>query len=342
MDFSLTEERRMLADSLRGTLKRGADWAQLSDLGVQGALFTEAEGGFGGSGFDIAVVFEELGRAGSTEPVLEAGLAGGLLADCGEAALVEAVIDGSLRPVFAHDEPGNRYDTDLRCTATDGRLSGAKTVVIGAEGAGLLVVSARSSGGLSLFAVDPGAEGVSLRSVPSLSGGYASEITFDKAPARLIGPEGGAQPLIDQRIAAATLALCADALGAMETVREMTLDYLRTRKQFGRPIGSFQALQHRMADVVIEIEQARSAVINLAGHLHAAPAVRDRHVSATKNVVGRTASLVAEESIQLHGGIAMTEDYALAPFARRLIAVDHRFGDEDWHMERFIALGASA
>ncbi len=340
MDFSLTEERRMLADSLRGTLKRGADWAQLADLGVLGALFSEAEGGFGGSGFDIAVVFEELGRAGGNEPVLEAGLAGGLLADCGEDVLVEQVISGSLRPAFAHDEPGNRYDGAVRARVEGGRLSGAKSVVLGAEGAGLLVVSALDEGDVALFAVDPVGAGVSLRTVRALSGGQASEISLDNVPARRIGPEGSAQPLIDARIAAATLALCADAVGAMETVRDMTLDYLRSRKQFGRPIGSFQALQHRMADAVIEIEQARSAVINLAGHLHAAPAIRELHVSATKNVVGRTARLVAEEAIQMHGGIAMTEAYALAPFARRLLAVDHRFGDEDWHMERFIALQA--
>lgn len=340
MDFSLTEERRMLADSLRGTLRRGADWAALADLGVLAALLTEAEGGFGGSGFDIAVVFEELGRAGNREPVLEAGLAAGLLADCGEAALVAQVIDASLRPVFAHDEPGNRYDGTVRARVDGERLSGAKSVVRGAEGAGLLVVSALQGDELALFSVAPGADGVSLRTVPALSGGQASEISFDRAPARRISPAGSAQPLIDARIAAATLALCADAVGAMETVRDMTLDYLRSRKQFGRPIGSFQALQHRMADVVIEMEQARSAVINLAGHLHALPRLRDLHVSATKNVVGRTARLVAEEAIQMHGGIAMTEAYALAPFARRLLAVDHRFGDEDWHMERFIALQA--
>lgn len=338
MDFSLTEERRMLADSLRGTLKRGADWAQLADLGVLGALFTEGEGGFGGSGFDIAVVFEELGRAGCTLPVLDAALAGGLLADCGKEKAVEALIAGTLRVAFAHFEPGARYDIDHVATrATDGHLSGRKSVVAGVEGAGLLVVSARDGDAIRLYTVAPQGPGVSIETLPGLDGGSVSEITLDNAPATLIG---GNLAMIEARLAAAILALCADAVGAMETVRDMTLDYLRSRKQFGRPIGSFQALQHRMADVVIELEQARSAVINLAGHLDAAPALRDRHVSATKNVVGRTAHLMAEEAIQMHGGIAMTEDYALAPLARRLLAVDHRFGDEDWHMERFIALQA--
>lgn len=338
MDFSLTEERRMLADSLRGTLKRGADWAQLADLGVLGALFTEAEGGFGGSGFDISVVFEELGRAGCTLPVLDAALAGGLLADCGKEKAVEALIGGTLRAAFAHFEPGARYDIDHVATrAMDGCLSGRKSVVAGVEGAGLLVISARDGDAVRLYTLAPQGPGVSIETLPGLDGGNVSEITFENAPATLIG---GDLAVIEARIAAATLALCADAVGAMETVRDMTLDYLRSRKQFGRPIGSFQALQHRMADVMIEMEQARSAVINLAGHLDAAPALRERHVSAAKNVVGRTAHLVAEEAIQMHGGIAMTEAYALAPLARRLLAVDHRFGDEDWHMERFIALQA--
>lgn len=345
MDFSLTEERGMLADSLRGTLKRGADWAQLAELGVLGALFTEAEGGFGGNGFDLMVVFEELGRAGSALPVLEAGLAGGLLADCGRADLAERVIAGDLRPALAHGEAGARHDpAHVTLSAVDGRLTGRKSVVFGAEGADLLLVSARTAGGatgregVSLYLVDPAAGGVSLQSLPGLSGSTVSEVILDGAPGQLIGPEGGALAMIEARIAAATLALCADALGAMETVKDLTIDYLRTRKQFGRPIGSFQVLAHRMADMAIEIEHARSAVINLAGNLHAAEPENSRHLAATKALVGRIARQVAEDAIQMHGGIAMTEEYALAPLARRLIAVDHRFGDEDWHLERFIAL----
>ncbi len=349
MDFALSEERQMLADSLRGTLRRGADWVQLAELGVIGALFTPDEGGFGGAGFDIAVIFEELGRGGCTLPLLEVGLAGGLLADCGRADAVEALIGGALRPVLAHGEPGGRYALSHVATGAEGgRLSGRKSMVFAAGNADLFVVSARVKGGpdddngISLFLVDPTAPGVTLQTLPALTGGMVSEITLDGVEAEPIGPAGAALTLIEARVAAAVLALCAEALGAMESARDLTLDYLRTRQQFGRPIGSFQVLQHRMADLAIEIEQARSAVINLAGHLHAAPAIRDLHASATKNLVGRTARLVAEEAIQMHGGIAMTEAYALAPFARRLIALDHRFGDEDWHLERFIALSAGA
>jgi len=338
MDFNHTEERRMLADSLRRTLERGADWAALAELGVLGALFTEDEGGFGGAGFDIAVVFEELGRAGCTLPVLEAGLAGGLLADCGKADLVEQVIAGDLRVTLAHGEPGLRYDLGpITTTANGGSVSGRKTVVSAAEDADLLIVSAMADGALALFSVDPKGAGVTLHSTPSLDGGTVSELTLDAAPATALG---GTQAQLEARIAMATLAVCADAIGCMDTARDMTLEYLRTRTQFGVPIGKFQALQHRMADVAIEIEMARSAVINLAGAIGSDVAPRDRQVSAAKNLVGRTALLVAEEAIQMHGGIAMTEEYALAPISRRLVAVDHRFGDEDWHLERFIRLSA--
>lgn len=339
MDFSLGEERSMLADSLRRSLARGTDWAGLADLGVLGALFTEAEGGFGGEGADLMVVHQELGRAGCDLPVVDCGLAGGLLADAGRSDEVAAIIAGTLRAAAALYEPGRRYAlTPALTRAEGGRLTGRKTAVGGADAAGLLVVSALDGAKPALFAVRSGAPGLTLHTTPALHGGTVSEVSLDGVPAeRLEAPEGA----LDRRIAAATLAVSADALGAMETVRDLTLDYLRTRRQFGQPIGRFQVLQHRMADVAIEIEQARSAVINLAGHINAAPALRDRHVAATKNLMGRVARLVVEEAIQMHGGIGVTAAYALAPFARRLTALDHRFGDEDYHLARFIALTAA-
>jgi alkylation response protein AidB-like acyl-CoA dehydrogenase len=283
-------------------------------------------------------VFQELGRAGCTLPVLEAGLAGGLLADAGQADTVAAIIGGEVSATAALWEPGNRYDLLPMATHADGgRLTGRKTAVGGADSAGLIVVAAMDGATPALFTVQAGAAGLTLYTTPALHGGTVSELALDGVAAERLEADFAA---VDARLAAATLAVCADALGAMETVRDLTLDYLRTRKQFGVPIGKFQALQHRMADVVIELEQARSAVINLAGHLHAPPALRDRHVSATKNLLGRVCRLMVEESIQMHGGIAVTEAYALAPLARRLTALDHRFGDEDHHMERFITLSA--
>ena len=377
MNFDLTEERQMLQDSLRRFLRDRYDtatrnkilesdsgmsadiWAGLAELGVIGALFTEEQGGFGGKGFDIAVVFEELGRAGLVEPFLDtAVLAGGLIADLGNAdqqAHVEEIIAGSLQLAFAHGEPASRYDlTRVSSSAVekggDIVLNGRKAVVVNAEAADMLVVSARESGGqgdadgISLFLVPKDTKGLTIQGYALLAGGRAAEVTLDDvtvpASARL-GAAGKASDAIEARIAAANVAQTAETLGAMETAVRMTKDYLGTRKQFGRPIGTFQALAHRFSDLLIEMEQARSAVILIAGNLEADRGTRERNVSATKNLIGRVGRLVGEESIQLHGGIAMTQEYELAHIAKRIVMADHRFGDVDHHLERFIALAAA-
>jgi alkylation response protein AidB-like acyl-CoA dehydrogenase len=377
MNFDLTEERQMLQDTLRRFLRErystatrneilesesgmSADiWAQLAELGVIGALFTEEQGGFGGAGFDIAVVFEELGRAGVVEPMLDtAVLAGGLVADLGtdsQKELVEEIIGGACQMAFAHGEPSSRYDlnrvqTKAKVEGDEIVLNGHKAVVVNAEAADHLVISARESGevgdekGISLFLVPADTKGVTIQGYALLAGGRAAEVMLDEvrlpAAARL-GEEGAAFPAIEARFAAACVAQCAETLGAMETATQLTKDYLMTRKQFGRPIGTFQALAHRMSDLLIEMEQARSAVINAAGHLESPRTERETHVSATKNLIGRIGRLVGEESIQLHGGIAMTQEYELAHISKRIVMADHRFGDVDHHLERFIALAAA-
>ncbi|KIN71193.1 acyl-CoA dehydrogenase family protein [Sulfitobacter guttiformis] len=377
MNFELTEERQMLQDTLRRFLRDRYDtatrnkilnsdtgmsseiWSELADLGVIGALFTEEQGGFGGKGFDIAVVFEELGRAGVVEPFLDtAVLAGGLIADLGnedQQAHIETIIEGKLQLAFAHGEPASRYDlTRVSTTASEKGdeiiLNGRKAVVVNAEAADVLVVSARESGeqgdadGISLFLVPRDAKGLTIQGYALLAGGRAAEVTLDDvvvpASARL-GAAGDASSAIEARIAAANVAQTAETLGAMDTACRLTKDYLLTRKQFGRPIATFQALAHRMSDLLIEMEQARSAVILIAGHLEADRGTRERHVSATKNLIGRVGRLVGEESIQLHGGIAMTQEYELAHIAKRIVMADHRFGDVDHHLERFIALAAA-
>ena len=377
MNFELTEERQMLQDSLRrflrdkyGTATRNeileSDtglsteiWQGLAELGVIGALFTEDQGGFGGAGFDLTTVFEELGRAGVVEPFLDtAVLAGGLIADLGnddQKAQVEEIIAGTRQLAFAHGEPSSRYDlsrvqTTAKADGDDIVLSGRKAVVVNAEAADTLVVSARESGevgdtaGLSLFLVPADAKGLTMQGYALLAGGRAAEVTLDDvrvpSSARL-GEAGQAFDAIEARIAAANVALCAETLGAMDTATKLTKDYLMTRKQFGRPIGTFQALAHRMSDLLIELEQARSAVINAAGHLASDRAIREFHISSAKNLMGRVGRLVAEESIQMHGGIAMTQEYELAHIAKRIVMADHRFGDTDHHLERFIALSAA-
>ena len=174
-----------------------------------------------------------------------------------------------------------------------------------------------------------------------MAGGRAAEVTFENVAGELLGTEGEAYVAIADVIAAATVAQCAEAMGAMENATALTQDYLMTRKQFGRPIGMFQALAHRMSDLLIEMEQARSAVINAAGYLDADPRTRDMELSAAKNLIGRAGRLVAEEAIQMHGGIAMTQEYELGHIAKRIIMADHRFGDTDYHLERFMELSVA-
>jgi alkylation response protein AidB-like acyl-CoA dehydrogenase len=211
-------------------------------------------------------------------------------------------------------------------------------------------VSARNSGtvedevGISLFLVPADAQGLAVRGYPTIDGGRAAELTLQdvKLPANaLLGAPGAGFATIENAVGAGIVALCAEALGAMDEAKKATLEYLQTRKQFGMFIGSFQALQHRMANMLLEIEQARSAVINAAAALSAERVVRERALSAAKFSIGRIGTLVAEESIQMHGGIGMTWELPLAHYAKRLIMIDHQLGDEDHHLQRYIELGRS-
>ncbi|MEQ9692990.1 acyl-CoA dehydrogenase [Shimia sp. SDUM112013] len=361
MDFNLTEERRMLQDSLSRYLADKYDhdrrrkgvaagrpfdpevFAGLAELGVLGALFTEEQGGFGGAGFDLSVVFEELGRAGTIEPVLPAVLTGSLIA--GKPDLVEAVIAGESIVALACSEAQARYDLDnVETTVADGKLNGTKVHVLNGAQASALVVTARIAAGeqgIALFLVPTDAAGVAIVNHVNNDGTSGATVSFTDVVITEDMQLAGGLAALETAVAQGTLALCAEALGAMETAKTLTIDYLKERKQFGIPIGKFQALQHRMADVLIEVEQARSAVINLAGHLEADRDTREKHVSATKNLIGRVGAHVVEEAVQMHGGIGMTDEYALSHFTRRITMIDHWFGDVDHHLARFIALSAA-
>ncbi|SIT38657.1 Acyl-CoA dehydrogenase domain protein [Paraburkholderia ribeironis] len=376
MNFQHTEDRRMLADSLnrfiseqygfetRDRIASSAQgfstelWGRFAELGVTGALFDEANGGYGGGGFDIAVVFESLGRGLVVEPFLDTLIVGRAIArsgnDAQKAALGE-LIDGSRIVALAHGEPDSHYElarvtTRAQKSGDAWQLNGAKAVVQQGEHASWLLVSARTSGaddadaGITLFLVPRNAAGVSVRGYRKIDGGRAAEVTFDHVTLgddAVLGIADEGFATLEYAVSCGVLALCAEALGAMDVAKDYTLDYLRTRKQFGVPIGSFQALQHRMADLLLEIEQARSAVINAAAALDGAGRkVRERAVSAAKYSIGRIGTRVAEECIQLHGGIGMTWELPLAHYAKRLVMIDHQLGDEDHHLERFVALGA--
>ena len=374
MNFDHSEERRMLADSLNRFISEqytiderhrinasehginSALWQQLADLGTMAALFREEEGGLGGSGFDIAVIFEALGRGLVLEPVLgSAVLAGSALALAGNDAQrqwLEKIIDGSSIAAFAHEEPHAHHDltwveTTAKPEQEGWRLQGAKAMVMYGGIADVFIVSARTQGstndehGISLFVLPANTPGVSVHAIGLVDGGRAAELRLDDVwvgKEALLGTVDQAYPIIEHVTARGILALCAEALGAMEVCKAATLDYLQTRKQFGVPIGQFQALQHRMADVLLEIEQARSAVINAAAAMEGDRLTRECAVSAAKFTIGRIGTLVSEESIQLHGGIGMTWELPLSHYAKRLIMIDHQLGDEDTHLQRYIAL----
>ncbi|OBS30213.1 pimeloyl-CoA dehydrogenase small subunit [Tepidimonas fonticaldi] len=374
MDFSLTDDQRMLADSLDRYLAQrypidrrhaaaatpqGYDvdlWAGLVELGAVPALLPESAGGLGGGGFDIATVFESAGRALVIEPLLGAAVVGQMLARADApqawAAWLERLAAGAV-VALAHEEPDAHYEpTHVATTAQHDAggwvLDGHKAVVPhGGQAEGWLV-SARLSGavrdaeGIALFWVPRGTPGVSVRTYPRIDGGGAADVTLTavRVPAdALVAGPARARQVLAHGLACGALALCAEALGAMEVALRMTRDYLQTRRQFGRPIGSFQALQHRAVDLWMAVEQSRSAVINAAAAFDGDdPLERDRLIAAAKATIGRAGTQVAEESIQLHGGIGMTWELPLSHYAKRLVMIDHEFGDEDHHLARFIAL----
>jgi alkylation response protein AidB-like acyl-CoA dehydrogenase len=286
------------------------------------------------------------------EPFLGTLIAGRALALAGgQEELLAEIIAGTKLITFAGEEADSRFDmAGIACAArqADGewRLTGTKAVVPHLEASHLILVSARISGsagdrnGIGLFRVDRSDSGVAVRGYPLIDGGRAGELMLNGASATLLMND--AYPVIEAAVAAGVVALCWEAVGVMDVLKAETLDYLRTRKQFGVPIGKFQALQHRMATVALEIEQARSSAINAAAALEADQAARERTVSAAKFTIGRVGTLAAEEAIQMHGGIGMSWELPLSHFAKRLTMIGHQLGDEDHHLERFISLGRSA
>ncbi len=352
MDFTPTEDRRMIADSFRrfladkfpaerrnkiayeGACHDADAWAGLAELGILGALVSEEDGGFGGAGFDITTVFEEAGRALCPEPLLGNLLALRLYAAHGKAERVEAIIAGAERAAFGFDETDSFGDLgEISASASGDTLTGRKTVVYGGQAADWLLIAAKTaSGKLGLYEVK--ASDAEILSYPMIDGGGAAEIVLDKTPASCLSDD--AEAAIEAALDAGRLALCAEAVGAMDVLKDMTRDYLMQRQQFGRPIATFQALQHRLVDFSIEIEQARSIVIYAAGNLETED--RALAVAKAKNLIGRAGKLVAEECIQMHGGIGMTWEYAGSHYAKRLIMIDHQLGDTEDMLRKVMAL----
>ncbi|MGD0335172.1 MAG: acyl-CoA dehydrogenase family protein [Xanthobacteraceae bacterium] len=370
MDFALTDEQRLLQHSVErlfadhyafearkrygqepGGFSR-ALWARYAELGLLGLPFDEAYGGSAGGPVETMIVMEQIGRALALEPYLATVVLGGGLLRLGgseamRAELIPQIASGDLMLAFAHAERQSRYDlADIAARARrDGAgfaIDGAKSLVLHGDSAQKFIVSARLAGeqndrdGIGLFLVDAAAKGVSTRGYPTVDGQRAAEVTLSgvRVPAAAaIGEPGAAFPLIERIADLATAALAAEAVGAMAAMHETTVDYMKTRKQFGVTIGTFQALQHRAADMLIALEQARSMAM-LATMMAAEDNVRERRqaVSAAKVQIGRSGRIVGQGAVQIHGGIGMTMETKVGHYFKRLTTIDTMFGDADHHL----------
>jgi alkylation response protein AidB-like acyl-CoA dehydrogenase len=376
MDFNFKEEQLQFADAIRRwadkdygfETRKGiigsadgvsdAAWSALAELGMTALPVPEAHGGFDGTAVDMFVVMQEMGRALVVEPYLATVMGAELLRlGGGHGDLLAQVAEGTLKLACAFGEKQSRHDlADIVSTATANGggfvLNGAKSVVLHGAQAGSLLVSARSSAGqrdrdgISLFVVPVSAPGVAVRDGRTLDGMRAAEIAFNNVQldaAALVGAAGQGWPLLDAVADYGAALLCAEALGAMEAVFAATLEYLKTRTQFGAPIGKFQALQHRMADMYIHLEQARSMALMAAMKAGSQDAAeRRRTVSAAKYRVGQAARFVGQQAVQLHGGMGVTNELPAAHHFKRLTMIELTLGDGDHHLARFIAQGEAA
>ncbi|WP_207541078.1 acyl-CoA dehydrogenase family protein [Sabulicella rubraurantiaca] len=365
MDFDLNEEQSLLQDSIRRTLtdrygfeaRRGFMasetgwsrelWAQYAELGLLGLPFSEEDGGFGGGAEEMLILAEQMGRFITLEPWFSTlVLGGGFLrhgADAGlRGELVPGIAGGETLLAFAQQERQSRYDLhDVQTTAKrDGSgwvITGRKGMVLHGDTADHFIVTARTGGGqrdrqgVGVFLVPKG-EASSIRGFRQVDGSRAAEVAFENARASHCLSEDG-MDLVDRVVDEAIAALAAEAVGAMDVVHGMTVDYMKTRTQFGRPIGSFQALQHKAADMLVAIEQSRSMAYFAAMASRGEDAAeRRRDMHAVKVQVGRASRLVGQLSIQLHGGIAMTMEYAAGHYFKRLTVNEATFGDTDHHL----------
>jgi alkylation response protein AidB-like acyl-CoA dehydrogenase len=372
MNFDFTEEQVMLRDSVARFIQDDYDfdtrnrivasdegfsrenWQIFAELGWLSIPFAEEHGGFGGNAVDAMVVMEQLGRGLVAEPyVATVLLFGGLVqaagSDAQKEALLPSVIGGELQGAFAFHERNSRFELDaIEASATasgDGyTVSGEKTVVFNGAAADKLLVSAKSDGGISLFLVDAEAGGVTRSSYRLMDGQVVANVTLDNATAELLGEAGRALPVIERVVNDVTLAICGEAVGIMGKLNELTVEYARTREQFGVAIGSFQALQHRMVDTFMSYEQAKSLLYRAVCSANADSEDAQKDLHALKVGVARYGKHIGDESIQLHGGMGMTEEMSVGHYVRRLMMINTTFGNGDYHQQKFNALtyGAQA
>jgi pimeloyl-CoA dehydrogenase small subunit len=377
MDFDLSEEQRLLKESIDGLLTDAYDfesrkkymkekggwsraiWSRLAEQGLLGLPFSEADGGFGAGAVETMIVMEALGKALVIEPYLATVvIGGGFLRHGGSAAQKEAhipgIIDGSKTFAFAQLEKNSRYDlgdvaTSAKTKGDGWVIDGEKFVVINGENADTLIVTARTKGGrhdksgIGAFLVPAGAKGISKKGYPTQDGLYAADITFtgvEVGADAAIGDPDNALALIERVVDEARTAVCAEAVGAMDESLKTTVEYLKTRKQFGVAIGSFQSLQHRAADMFVALEQARSMSMfaTMASDFEDAKE-RATAVAAAKVQVGRSGKFIGQQAIQLHGGIGMTMEAKIGHYFKRLTMIENSLGDSEYHLRRVSEAG---
>ncbi|MDD3444176.1 MAG: acyl-CoA dehydrogenase family protein [Zavarzinia sp.] len=374
MDFNYSDEQKLLIDSVERFIQDDYDfdtrrailkseegfrrdlWQQFGDLGWLAVPFAEEDGGLGGTSVETMIIMEAFGKGLVVEPYLSTVvMAGGLLKAGGTAAQKEAVLPelmaGTMIAAVGYAEPTSRFNlADVSTTATasgDGyTLKGHKSVVLHGPMADKLIVSARTSGGrrdadgITLFLIDAKAPGVSRQDYPTVDGLRASEVTLDGVSVSagdVVGTVGGGLSLLEKVVDEAIAAVCAEAVGAMEVLYKTTIEYARTRVQFGQPIGRFQVIQHRLVDMYMAYEQAKSMAIMANLKLDADPAERRRAVSAAKVQIGKSGRFVGQQAVQLHGGMGMTDELNVGHYFKRLTMIETLFGNTDFHLKRYAA-----
>jgi alkylation response protein AidB-like acyl-CoA dehydrogenase len=372
MNFNLSEEQNMLKDSVTRFVQDEYDfesrranaasdlgfnpknWQTFADLGWLSIPFDEAHGGFGGGATDVMAVMEEMGKGLVVEPFIATVLMfGGLLNKSGNAAIqdanIEKVIDGSLQGAFAYLERQSRFElADVKTTAkADGNdfvLNGEKTVVSNGAAANKVVVSARTSGGqcdeagITLFLIDTDAAGVERTSYRLMDGQLVANIKLTDvrvAADQVLGDVDNGYSIIEAVVADVTIALCAEALGIMQKLTTTTIEYTKTRQQFGVAISSFQALQHRMVDMFMAGEQAKSILYRAVCAAESGADDLAKNIAALKVMIGRNGKLIGDEAIQLHGGMGLTDELDVGHYVKRLMMINTTFGDADFQQKKF-------
>ena len=372
MDFSFSDEQNLIQGQVEQFIQRDYDWEKrqslvLSELGFSeenwktfaelgwlGISLSENSGGFGGNAIETMIVMEEFGKGLVVEPFLETIVLGATLVDLAATSeqkkeILLPVISGDLQLALAFTEPQSRFNlfditTEAKHLGKDFILNGFKSVVMNGPAANKFIVTTRTSGnqrdskGVTLFIVDSDSQGLTLRNYKTVDGRRASELTLEqvKIPSdSMLGSIGNQSISLEEAVDIATLALCAEAVGIMEVLYKSTVEYAKTREQFGQPIGKFQVLQHRMVDMFMEYEQCKSLLYRATMETIQDPEAAQRTIHALMHLIGKSGMFIGENAVQLHGGMGMTEELRIGHYFKRLLVIDATFGNADYHLQKF-------